>query len=144
MSPVKITLPATSSLTSTQFRSDCSSPEASQISDAHEESSSEADAPAFQIAELVLRECAFLRLQGYHMCAEGHPVMRKQGVTECVVFHVNGLPMSKRTKWTVPLCTTIAAVLQRVGCKAKVLHGMLIVALNEGDVAVRIDMVSMS
>jgi hypothetical protein len=133
----------TSSVTSTYIRSDCSSPETrSETSEAREDSGSDAVAPAFQIAELVLRECAFLRTRGYQVRPENRPTLRNQGVTDCIVVYVVGLPASKRTKWMVPLFNGVAAVLNKVGCRAKVLHGVLLVALDEEDAMVRLDMVA--
>lgn len=144
--PPGLSLPDTSptcSLTSTLLRSDsASTEERSESSDAREDSEPEALSPAYQIAELVLRECAFIRTTGYRVRSEHRPDQLKNGVTECIVLCVNGLPQSKRTKWMVPLFTGIAGVLQRAGCKAKVLHGLLLVALNEEDPMVRLDMVS--
>jgi hypothetical protein len=42
----------------------------------------------------------------------------------------------------VPLFNGVAAVLNKVGCRAKVLHGVLLVALDEEDAMVRLDMVA--
>jgi hypothetical protein len=78
-----------------------------------------------EIASVIERELAFLRLAGHAIYDETNHIRRRRGVTQCVVFYCRGLPWAKRAKWLLPLLWSVAAVLKAQGCTCKVQAGEL-------------------
>mmetsp|Transcript_16576 Transcript_16576/g.37450 ORF Transcript_16576/g.37450 Transcript_16576/m.37450 type:complete len:259 (-) Transcript_16576:186-962(-) len=93
---------------------------------------------ARQVSELVERECAFLRIRGHGLHAKSSANAKRSDLAVTLRFYVSGLPWAKRSKWLLPLLWSVAAVLQRNGCGARVQGGRLCVPLETG-AAVRID-----
>lgn len=98
---------------------------------------------ARELADVVARDCAFLRLTDQVIYDETSHVRRRRGVTKCVLFHCRGLPWAKRAKWLLPLLWSVAAVLRRKGCTTKVqageLYAQLPSACSESPQLVRLD-----
>jgi len=95
-----------------------------------------ADASGRRLAELVERECAFLRIRGHTLQPLGRGQM-KHGATLCLRFFVHGLPFTRRSRWQQPLTYSMLAVLKRCGCEAFVRGGELYA--SEDKVVVRVD-----
>lgn len=104
-----------------------------------ERSLQQCDAQAAHLATLVPQECGFLRLNGHtvHFHTKAHSL----GYGLTIRFYVVGLPWAKRSKWQQPLFWTVARVLQRAGCDARVRSGQLLVPVTV-DVSVRVDFVA--
>jgi len=94
--------------------------------------------PVESLAELVHRECGFLRIRGHGLRAETSTKAKKRGIAATICFYVRGLPWVKRTKWLMPLFWSVAPVLQRCGCTTMVQGGELYVSPGSGAM-VRID-----
>lgn len=123
----------TSTRTSTDTATSCSTAthrngfswaEAS-VSDSVESTSTVEEDPIKELTALVKRECAFMRLTEEAVYEETSPVRMQRGVVKCVIFYCRGLPWAKRSKWLLPLLWSVAAVLKKSGCAARVQSGEL-------------------
>jgi len=92
-------------------------------------------ASASKVAELVMSECQFLRLQEYCLLPEISRKAMRCKSKWMLRFYVHGVPCQKRAKWLQPLSVSVAAVLRRRGCTTKVHSCELFVTLeNDGEV----------
>jgi len=92
-------------------------------------------ASASKVAELVMSECQFLRIQEYGLRPEISRKAMRRNAKWMLRFYVHGVPCQKRAKWLQPLSVSVAAVLRRHGCTTKVHSCELFVTLeNDGEV----------
>jgi len=94
---------------------------------------------ASKVADLVMKECQFLRIQEYCVL----PEIRRKGMrlnsNWTVRFYVHGLPVQQRAKWLQPLLATVASMLRRHCCDIQVQRCELIVSLEKDQEAICID-----
>merc|ERR1712203_1251041 len=95
-------------------------------------SSSDYEQSVHQIAEVVERECSFLRFRGHSIFNEATRRKPRRGVAGTVRFYVTGLPSAKRAKWTQPLCRSVMAMLQRCSCTTRMQGGELYMHITDG------------
>jgi len=91
------------------------------------------------LAQLVERECAFMRISGHSVQTAN--TARKCAAACTLRFFVHGLPWAKRAKWLQPLLWSVSAVLARHGVEAGMKGGELVATTDSG-AAVRIDFVA--
>jgi len=116
----------------------CSSTE-HQCLDLEAEPEPDAGVAAEELAQLVERECAFMRISGHSV--QTSSTARKCAAACTLRFFVHGLPWAKRAKWLQPLLWSVSAVLARHGVEAGMKGGEL-VAITDSGAAVRIDFVA--
>lgn len=85
------------------------------------------------LAEVMRRECAFLRIVSVSMVLLDASQSAKHAVKEvkqCLRVCVQGLPAQKRMKWQNPLAWSVALALQRAGRQAFVKRSRLYVLVG--------------
>jgi len=95
-----------------------------------------------QLCDTVVKQCCFLRISSTELHDEMSKKAKKHGSIATFRLCVNGLPLTKRSKWLGPLLWSVSAVLQRQGCPCKVQGNDLYVPVNDGTTQVRIDVVA--
>jgi len=90
---------------------------------------------ASKMAELVMSECQFLRIQEYCLRPETSRKAMRRKSKWMLRFYVHGIPCKRRAKWLQPLSAAVAAVLRRRGCITGV-HSCELLATLENDVEV--------
>lgn len=105
------------------------------------------DGEESDLALLLKRECAFLKITGSSLMplaprSSSTKRVPLRSVNQCLRICINGLPGLKRHKWQQPLAWAVAGVLERVGCPAFVRRGELFASLDtkEGGELVRVDL----
>jgi len=88
-----------------------------------------------KLAEFVMSECQFLRIQEYCVLPETSRKAMRRKSKWMLRFYVHGIPCKKRAKWLQPLSAAVAAVLRRRGCITGV-HGCELLATLKDDVEV--------
>jgi len=92
-----------------------------------------------RVAELVMKELQFLRIQEYRVLPGISRKSMRLDSHSTVRFYVHGLPIQQRAKWLQPLCASVAAMLRRHGCTIEVQRCELIVAFGKDREAICID-----
>jgi hypothetical protein len=96
-----------------------------------------------QLADMVARECAFLKINDWSCYTEKRPNAQKDGVRDCLMFYVHGLPKRKRVKWSTPLFFAVKAILERhCHVEATISKSTLFVRPNACHPFVRLDFAS--
>jgi len=105
------------------------------------------DGEESNLALLLRRECAFLKITGSSLMplaprSSGTKRVPLRSVSQCLRICIIGLPGLKRHKWQQPLAWAVAGVLERAGCPAFVRRGELFASLDthEGGELVRVDL----
>lgn len=98
-----------------------------------------ASTSASKVAELVMSECQFLRIQEYRVLPDISKKAMRRNSSWTLRFYVCGVPSQKRARWLQPLFVSVAAMLRRRGCTTRVQGCEFFVSLEHDREAIRID-----